>query len=422
METTDDMALLREYAEQNSETAFATLVSRRIGFVHAAALRQVRDPHLAEEITQAVFIILAKKASRLSDDTILSGWLFQTTRFVALAQHRTTARRRRYEQEAQMQSEAHNTPDPLWEQLSPLLDEALAQLGEKDRQAVLLRFFEDQSMAEVSKSLGTGGDAPRSRNSRALDKLHRYFRRCGITSTTAILAEAMSANAVQTPPVALAKLVAGVAMAKGAAESSSTLNLIQGAMKIMAWTKAKTVLVAAVGALLAAGTAIVTVKEIQEHRAYAHAWQVREITMEQGLLDRIRPLVQIVPTKFSRASSIQQGVGIRRTNGDKSAGLNQSVSNILLWAYGGRTLERMVVETRFPQDRYDFISTSAGDPKAALQQELKNQFGVIASNKMVETDVLLLKVKDRDAPGLRTASGRMESSNPASVDRITVVN
>ena len=105
----DDMALLREYAAHNSEAAFEELVSRRIGFVYSAALRQVRDPHLAEEITQAVFIILAQKAGRISDKTILTGWFFRTTRFAALAQIRAAAKRSLrtaiIEKELQMQTE-----------------------------------------------------------------------------------------------------------------------------------------------------------------------------------------------------------------------------------------------------------------------------------------------------------------------------
>src|ERR1017187_7749993 len=100
MQAMDDMALLREYATRNSEAAFETLVSRRVGFVYSAALRQVRDPHLAEEVTQAVFIILAQKAGRISEKAILTGWLFRTTRFAALAQTRAAIKRQQREQEA----------------------------------------------------------------------------------------------------------------------------------------------------------------------------------------------------------------------------------------------------------------------------------------------------------------------------------
>jgi RNA polymerase sigma factor (sigma-70 family) len=255
MQAMDDMALLREYATRNSEAAFETLVSRRVNFVYSAALRQVRDPYLAEEVTQAVFIILAQKAGRISDKTILAGWLFRTTRFAALTQIRADAKRRLREQEAQMQSELQpSAPDLFWEQMSPLLDEALATLGETDRQAVLLRFFENKSLAEVGSHLGTGEDTARKRVARALEKLHRYFSKCGVSSTTAIIAGAISVNSVQGAPVALAKTVSAMAMAKGAAASGSTLTLINGALKIMAWTKAQTAIVAGTCVLLAAGT------------------------------------------------------------------------------------------------------------------------------------------------------------------------
>jgi RNA polymerase sigma factor (sigma-70 family) len=254
MQAMDEMALLREYATGNSEAAFEALVSQRIGFVYSAALRQVRDPHLAEEVTQAVFIILAQKAGRMSNKTILAGWLFRTTRFAALARMRADAKRRRREQEANMQSELQPTAsDVFWEQMSPLLDEALSTLGETDRQAVLLRFFENKSLAEVGHSLGTGEDTARKRVSRALEKLHRYFSKHGVSSTTDALAGVIAANSVQVAPVALAKFVTTVAMAKGAAASGSTLTLIKGALKIMAWAKAKAV-ASDVGVLLVLGT------------------------------------------------------------------------------------------------------------------------------------------------------------------------
>src|ERR1019366_6400836 len=160
-----------------------------------------------------------------------------------------------------MQTELQSAaPDPLWEQMSPLLDEALAALGEKDRQAVLLRFFENKSVAEVGNTLGTGEDTARKRVTRALEKLHRFFSKRGVSSTTAIIAGAMSANSIQAAPVALAKSVTAVVIAKGAAASGSTLTLIQGALKLMAWTKAKTAAVAGVVIVLAAGNTTDVVK------------------------------------------------------------------------------------------------------------------------------------------------------------------
>jgi RNA polymerase sigma factor (sigma-70 family) len=198
MQAMDDIALLREYATNNSEAAFEALVSQRVNFVYSAALRQVYDPHLAEEVTQAVFIILAQKAGRISDRTILSGWLFKTTHFAALAQTLAAIKRQQREQEVYMQSEIQQTaPDPLWEQISPLLDEALATLGEADRQAVLLRYFENKSLAEVGKHQGTGEDTARKRVNRALEKLHRFCFKRGVVSTTVFMAGVMAANSVR---------------------------------------------------------------------------------------------------------------------------------------------------------------------------------------------------------------------------------
>ena len=266
----DDMALLREYAARNSEAAFETLVSRRVGFVYSAALRQVRDPHLAEEITQAVFIILAQKAGRISDKTILAGWLFKTTRFAAIAQTRADVKRRRREQEAQMQTELQpNAPDLFWEQMSPLLDEALATLGETDRQAVLLRFFENKSLAEVGSCLCAGEDTARKRVARALEKLHRYFSKRGVSSTTAIIAGAISANSVQAVPAVLAKSITVAAMAKGAAASGSIPALVKGVLKLMAWHNAKAAIITGAAIVVATGTTPLLVKTVNSaHTAY----------------------------------------------------------------------------------------------------------------------------------------------------------
>src|SRR3984957_527385 len=104
MQELDDIALLRQYTEQNSEEAFAALVTRHINKVYSVALRHTRNPHQAEEITQAVFVILAKKASGLSKRVILSGWLYQTARLASVTFLRSEIRRARREQEAHMQN------------------------------------------------------------------------------------------------------------------------------------------------------------------------------------------------------------------------------------------------------------------------------------------------------------------------------
>src|ERR1017187_5387428 len=159
MQPTDDSALLRQFAENNSDEAFAVLVTRHINLVYSVALRQVGNPHHAEEITQAVFIILAKKAAQLRHDKALSSWLFQATRLTANNSIRSETRRHRREEEAYMQSILNEPETEVWPKIAPLLDSAVAGLREKDRQAIVLRFYEGRNLREVGLVLGASEDS-----------------------------------------------------------------------------------------------------------------------------------------------------------------------------------------------------------------------------------------------------------------------
>lgn len=175
-----------------------------------------------------------------------------------------------------------NPPNPLWDNIAPLLDEALAQLREKDRQAVLLRYFENKNLSEVGSALGAGEDATRMRINRALEKLHRYFTKRGVISTSAIIAAVISANSVQAAPIVTVKTITAVAVAKGAAAGSSSLTLAHGAIKLMAWAKAKTAILVSACALLAAGTPIIAFYEINKPvEGIPKGWSVLDGTAEQ---------------------------------------------------------------------------------------------------------------------------------------------
>ena len=390
---TDDMALLREFARNNSETAFAALVQRHLNLVYSVALRCTASPGDAQDVAQAVFIILARKAARLNDRTVLTGWLYETTRLTAAGWLRTQKRRQAREQEAYMQSTLDQADtDNLWRQLAPHLEAAMSRLNAGERTLLALRFYENKTGAEAAALLGIGAEAAHKRTARALEKLRKIFTKRGISSTTAILAVAISANAVQAAPVGLAKTISVVAVAKGAAASASTLTIIKGALKIMAWTNAKTAIVVGAGILLAAGTTTITVKEIQEHRTYP--WQGQEgiITMEQ--LNQ-PPQVRILASKFHIPDE---------STGDKLLGTGVRAQDVVAAAYGFLTPARAILPAKLPTTRYDFIACLPGGAdanKKALQAEVKRKFGVVGRAETRETDVWLLKVKHPNAPGLR---------------------
>jgi RNA polymerase sigma factor (sigma-70 family) len=284
MMTADDVELVREYARHGSEEAFATLVSRYVNLVYSVALRQLRDADLAEEATQAAFIILARKAGSLGPKTVVSAWLCRTAQYVAARALRTQHRRQSREQEVYVQSLLNqDEPDTSpWPGIAPLLDLAMAGLGEKDHSAIVLRYFEGKDLKQVGAALGVSENAAKTRVSRAVEKLRRFFVKRGIPVSAAIIAAAISANAVQAAPVTLAKSATAMAMTKGAMASGSTLTLIKGALKIMAWTKAKTAVVVGVLAVLTIG--IVT--PIYRHNAAAFydpvfLWKTKELSSDE---------------------------------------------------------------------------------------------------------------------------------------------
>lgn len=239
MQEPDDIALLREFAEHNSEGAFAALVARHLNTVYSIALRLTRNPHQAEEIAQAVFVILARKAAGFSKRVILLGWLHETTRLTAITFLRSEIRRARREREACMQHSLNESDPAAWSQIAPLLDHAMSRLGKKDRSAVVLRFFDNKSMKDIGVALGANEEAAKKRVRRAVEKLRQFFCKRGILTTAEALAASISANSVQEAPLRLATSITAIAITKGSIAAASTAALVKGTLNLMTWLKTK---------------------------------------------------------------------------------------------------------------------------------------------------------------------------------------
>ena len=419
----DDLTLLREYSRNHSEPAFAALVSRHVNLVYSVALRQVRDPLMAEEITQAVFIILARKADSLGDKSIFSSWLCRTARYVSARALRTQIRRQQREQKAHMQSVLNEPESETWTHIAPLLDGAMEKLGQKDHDALVLRFFENKNFAEVGAALGASEDAAKMRVQRALEKLRKFFTKRGVSSTTAILAGAISANSVQAAPAALAKTVTAVAVAKGAVASTSTLTLIKGALKIMAWTKMKMAVVVGMGVLLAAGTTTITVKKIMEHQN--EEWQLGKIHDEFLLKPPFKTV--ILPTKSAKRSLENGSGGMVDMADGRVLGINAPIEEMVRTACapnGSSSLvspARTVIDAGVPTNKYDFYSNLPLGSRESLKREIKIKFGVVDRFETMETNVLILKVKYPNTVGLKPSVSKIGSTSEGN-GRISAVN
>ncbi len=214
-----DDALIHQFSRERSETAFAALVERHLQIVFATALRQTGDRQLAEEIAQNVFLALARKAGRLGGHHTVAGWLYQATLKEAKLALRTRLRRERREQVAIESGKLHRDEDLTLAGLLPLLDEALANLREPERLAVILRYLEEKSWKEVGELLGLTEEAARKRAERALDGLGQFFSRHGFKVSIATLATGMTGQAGAAVPIALAGTVTQAAIAKTATAS-----------------------------------------------------------------------------------------------------------------------------------------------------------------------------------------------------------
>jgi RNA polymerase sigma factor (sigma-70 family) len=272
-----DQHLLREYAERRSEAAFGEVVARHVDFVYSAAMRMVRDPHLAQDVTQNVFVALAQNARDLTDRPILAGWLHRTARNFSGKAVRSELRRRARERQAATMNDLVSTePDALWDDVAPELDAALDELSDPDRDAVLLRYFDRKSAREMAQALGTSEEAAQKRVSRAVERLREVFAQRGIAVGASGLVLLISANGVQAAPAGLVLSISTIAALAGTT-SAATATATSAAKALTMTTLQKVLITATITA--AVGTAIYEARQTSALRA-----QVRTLQQQQGSL------------------------------------------------------------------------------------------------------------------------------------------
>jgi len=411
----DDTELLREFAVRHSEEAFRMLVERHIGFVYSVALRQLRNPSAAEEATQAVFIDLAAKAAVISGKIILSGWLFRAVRFAAAKIIRAEVRRQRREREAvEMETTLQeNNEESAWEHMEPLLNEALEELSEKDRCAVLLRFFEKRPLKDVAARLGLNEAAAKKRVGRAVEKLRLIFQKRGVAIPAAALLAALSAQSVQAAPAGFASSIAATAILNTPALTKSTIA-IKGILKLMALYKTKTAAITAVALLLAAGTTTYVIQKshssplVREEDDDAAALKIIK-SGNSWVLDAAPPLV------FLRASKPPAGPSQSVASNGKLMGAGKSIEQLISIAYGVNET-RLVASTPLPKTKYDFLVSLPSGQKEALQQALRDKLGIVARMETRQEEVYVLKSKPGDFPGLQPTNAKSGSGSSQTGD------
>lgn len=409
-----DMELLRRYLHNHSEDAFAELVLRHVDLVYSAALRKTGEAQDAEDLTQAAFLMLAQRASRLHARTVLSGWLYQTVRLIAANFLRAKIRRIRREQEVVVDPISNQTEPEVWPQIVPLLEDSMGRLGEKDRNAILLRFFKGKTFREVGLELGASENAAKKRVNHGLEKLRRLLRQRGVTSTASTLAGAVAAHSIQPAPAALAKAIGALATGKGAVASSSLATLVRGTLKVMTWKKVKLAALAGVGILLASGTAIVAVKTIRAATpapAAQEIWDLYSRVFAQNLrgqeaFDAVtQAMAKHPPVALIRLSPVQRPARVGAISGMKTpqgcVSIAAPLVMVLRYAYDldpEFPQNRMIVPAGLEYTRYDYVDTKREGGREVLRRALKDQFSLVARREMRKN--LVLTVKNPAAGGL----------------------
>lgn len=313
--TPDDAELLRRYCQSADQAAFTELVGRHVGMVYAAALRQTRgNPHRAQEVAHMVFIALARKAATLARHPALPAWLHRSTRLAAAELGRKEARRAVHERAA---PPPDMQPESDWGEVRPLLDAAIEELGERDRTAVILRFFSGQSYAAIGRALSLSENAARMRVERALEKLRARLARRGLTSSAAALSAGLIAESATAASLAPAALTAAIAASAGPAAATASAAGLVVFMSTNKLALAAAALVAATGSTLAVRqhqTALLLEAQaarLQASSAAADAARSEHLRLvaETAEAERLQAALQNQRSLSLRLQALQEDIG-----------------------------------------------------------------------------------------------------------------
>ena len=260
-----DWDLLQRYAQGGEAKAFEELMRRHLDMVYGSARRRI--PHAAEDVTQAVFMLLVQKARAIRRNGVLAGWLHRAVRYCCANVQKMENRRQHYEREAAM---IMPEKDQHWEHLLPILDGALEALSQAERDAVLIHHLEGKSIAETGQELGISATAAAKRAARGLERLRGYFTRQGYAVGSTAVASLMAAEAAKAAPPAAAQLA--VAAVSAAAPSTSAFSIMKGAQAMMMWARLKAMAgVAAACAVMLIGVVVIVIQTAGQRPARAAA-------------------------------------------------------------------------------------------------------------------------------------------------------
>lgn len=326
---TTDGELLGRYSEGNSEEAFGELVRRHLDLVYSAALRQVNgNAPLAQDVAQSVFSDLARKAGALKNHSTVAGWLYTSTHHAAANAVRSELRRHTHEQEAHAMQELlrNSGPELDWESFRPMLDDAMQELNEGDREVILLRYFQNRTYPDIGEQIGVGENGARMRAERALEKLRGVLSRRGLTATGAVAA-LLSANAVSAAPAGLAGTITIAATTTTAtAISTATIAAKTITMTTLSKVISATVIAAAIGTAIYAGSRASQLSEVNQKLLQEEAALSRQVQVLQRQQSEASNRLAFLTQENQRLTSGQNTSELLKLRGQVTA-LQQSAAS-----------------------------------------------------------------------------------------------